>query len=224
MKMSFWNKSQIRIYLFLVFAFILTVYSLFPENKKEIKLITKEIDFKTEYVYKDNIPSNVTKVITEGVNGVANIETETNKQEVIKEPINEVVEVGTAAVGQYVGTLTGYGPDCKGCSKVGNVACYTENKQNHSLINDGIIYNDDEYGEIRILAADLSLFPCGTIIEFSNDGTTPTIGVVLDTGSAMRVAWQKYNKVAIDLAFGSEKGTSDTTNKNTTFNVKRWGW
>jgi len=221
MKMSFWNKSEIRIYIFLLFAFVLTVYSLFPEKKNQSKFVVEEIEYKTEYIYKDNIPNNIKKVITPGVNGLANIETNTNNREIVIKPVNEVVEVGTAPVGEYVGTLTGYGPDCKGCT--GKVYCKNREGTWHNLYNDGITYKDTEYGEVRILAADTTLFPCGTVIEFSNDMFEPTIGIILDTGSTMKKAW-KNNKVAIDLAFSGEEGTHIITNKNTKFSVKRWGW
>ena len=39
--------------------------------------------------------------------------------------VSEIIEIGTGPLNQYIGTLTGYGPDCPGCSAVGNVACRT---------------------------------------------------------------------------------------------------
>jgi 3D (Asp-Asp-Asp) domain-containing protein len=203
---------------------ILTVYSLPLKNDDEPEVKTELIKYKTEYVYKENVPSNVSKVLTEGVNGLVSIEKDTNNYTVIKNAVNEIVEVGTAPVGEYVGTLTGYGPDCKGCSPVGHVACRTEAGKNYSLTKDGITYTDDEYGEVRILAADFRLFPCGTVIEITNDTIEPTIGIVMDTGSTMRLYWRKYKMVWLDLAFPTEKGTSTVTNKKTEYSVKRWGW
>ena len=44
-----------------------------------------------------------------------------------------------------------------------------------------------------------------------------------DTGSAMK---KSYNNglIHFDLAFKNESEALNTTNKKTTFQVKRWGW
>ena len=93
-----------------------------------------------------------------------------------------------------------------------------------SLINDGIYYNDSEYGDVRVVAADQREFPCGTVLEISNSYLNePIYGIVLDTGYSMKKA---YNNgiIHIDLAFKSEKEININTNNDTNFNVKRWGW
>ena len=138
---------------------------------------------------------------------------------------NEVVQKGSGKPGQYSGTLTGYGPDCDGCSTVGNVSCLTREGTRHSLIYDGLYYTDSIYGSLRILAADNGAFPCGTIVKV-NSGTLPEFyGIVLDTGITMRNSW-KNGIVWMDLAYSSESDPQvpKTTSKNTKFRVQRWGW
>lgn len=179
----------------------------------------------TDYVYVENMPSTAEPiVISEGINGLDYTYDGLNYTH-LSDMKNEVVQVGTGKQGNYSGKLTGYGPDCPGCSKVGNVACRTEAGKNHSLTYDGLYYNDDEYGSVRILAADNSAFPCGTIVKVDNGNLDEFTGIVLDSGSAMRGAW-KEGIVWMDLAFASQKEalTGGATSSNTTFNVQRWGW
>ena len=93
------------------------------------------------------------------------------------------------------------------------------------MINDGDTYLDNQFGEVRILAAAHEKFPCGTVLEVDNGRNDSFIGIVLDTGGAMRQAWKK-NQVWIDLAFSSqaEAASAGITSKNTNFIVKRYGW
>lgn len=158
----------------------------------------------------------------------------TNKYAVNKIVINEnitvknqpsTIEKTNVSLAEYTGRLTGYGPDCAGCSKVGNVACRTREKKSHSLINDGVYYTDKEYGKVRILAAATTKFKCGTIIVVTKPGMEPFTGIVLDTGGSMRKAWENGN-VWMDLAYASETmtGSDKLTGKNIKFSVQRWGW
>lgn len=150
-------------------------------------------------------------------NNLVNNKTDSNQTSTI-EKISTTLE-------EYTGSLTGYGPDCAGCSKVGNVACRTREKKSHSLINDGIYYTDKEYGKVRILAAATTKFKCGTIIVVTKPGMEPFTGIVLDTGGSMRKAWENGN-VWMDLAYASETmaGSDKLTGKNIKFSVQRWGW
>ncbi len=186
--------------------------------KEEIKII----DYETQYVYSEKYSEGEELVLAKGEYGYSTI---VNGEEVIKkEPVNQVLQVGTHKNPDYKGVLTGYGPDCYGCNKEGYVACQTENKKNWSLTKNGIIYTDSVYGEVSILAADKTLFPCGTIIEITNNRYKKLLGVVLDTGYTMRKQWRQNETVHIDLAFETEEGTNAITNKKTSYHVKRWGW
>ena len=189
--------------------------------------VLNEIEpYGTDYIYVSNMPSNAEPiVISEGINGLDYTYDGLNYIH-LSDMKNEVVKVGTGKQGNYKGKLTGYGPDCPGCSKVGNVACRTEAGKNHSLTYDGLYYTDDEYGSVRILAADHTAFPCGTIVIVDNGTLNKFTGIVLDTGSAMRGAWRNEGVVWMDLAFTSQKEalTGGATSSNTSFNVQRWGW
>lgn len=180
----------------------------------------KVIDYETEYVYAEKYSEGEELVLTEGEYGYTHIIDGVEIK--YKEPINQVIQVGTHKNADYKGTLTGYGPDCKGCTGV--VACKTNDRKNWSLVNDGIIYTDKDYGEVNIVASDTSLFPCGTIVEITNSNYDHILAVVLDTGYTMRRAWKVNNKVHLDMAFESEKETNIVTNKDTKYHVKRWGW
>lgn len=174
--------------------------------------------------YNSKLPKNINKVKKQGIDGLYSIDKETQAEQVIRPMVSEILEVGTGPEGEFVGMMTGYGPDCPGCSSVGNVACHTREKTNHSLTYDGIYYTDTEYGKLRILAADFTLFRCGTIIKVDTVDGEPFYGIVLDTGSAMVRAWRQRNTVLIDLAFDSQNSAKSATRKNTQYSVQRWGW
>lgn len=92
----------------------------------------------------------------------------------------------------YYGKITGYGPDCYGCT----TGC---TRTGHNLYN-SIYYEDSEYGTVRILAADPS-FGKYAIFRVSNvPGMDPFIGIVLDTGG--NVGFGKGT--LFDLAFATE--------------------
>lgn len=183
------------------------------------------IPYKTKYVYNSKKASTAKReVLVQGVDGLS-YTYKNGETKVLKEPVTEVIEVGTGRAGEYVGRLTTYGGDCYGCSKTATVACKTKKGKRWSLWKDGIYYTDDEYGKVRILAADLGGFPCGTMILIDNGRIDPFLAVVMDTGGTMR---QQYAKgyIWMDLAFqyqGDSKGTK-TGSKNTKFTVQRWGW
>ena len=180
------------------------------------------------YKYNSKLPNNVKKVITPGVNEVAYKTSENETVQVIQEKVDEVVEVGTGRNGNYTGKLSGYGPDCVGCTGTGNLACKTREKKTHSLVNDGIYYEDTEFGKVRIVAAALKGFPCGTIIQITKPGKDSFTAIVLDTGASMANSWAQ-GKVWMDLAYPTQKdktvfGADGLTGNNINFSVQRWGW
>lgn len=223
-----------------------TDISIDTSNKSENTKVTtfrKTIEHDTKVVYNSKVKKGVTSILVAGIDGIIEVQSDDNSETTIQPMVTEVIEIGTAApivkkeivdatvskpaLDQsytYKGTLTGYGPDCIGCSEVGNVACRTREKKAHSLINDGIYYNDKYFGDVRILAATHKVFPCGTIVYVDNGVLEPFYGVVLDTGYSMRNAYDKYGKIWFDLAFASGKEVKNATSKNTVFNVQRWGW
>lgn len=177
--------------------------------------------YDTEFVYNDSVLYGKKRVIREGIDGYA-----LATGEVLIEPVSEVVEIGSGYLSVSYGSTTGYGADCVGCT--GFVACPTPSGATHNLIRDGIYYHDLTYGDVRIIAADNSLFPCGTIIFVDNGIIEPFRAIVMDTGSAMRNAWRNYNQILIDIAFSYENSTGiyDATNRNgnVKLEVYRTGW
>lgn len=195
------------------------------ENKNQTKnatTTTVEVAYDTERIYNSKLPSNITITKQEGKNGLAYKDDKNNKETLVQ-PITEIIEVGTGDYGEYVGKMTGYGADCAGCTGV--VACKTKSGKTWNLIKDGTSYIDDEYGKVRILAAALTKFPCGTIIKVESSTMGTFNAIVLDTGGAMRKAWSN-GTVLMDLAFTSEtsEGIHNSTNSNVKYNVQRWGW
>lgn len=111
----------------------------------------------------------------------------------------------------YIGPITAYGPDCKGC--IGITA------SGYDVRNGNIYYNDKEYGKVRIVAADKSI-PFGTIIRIKGIFKKPLIAIVLDRGSA--IGFNK--KVYIDLLYKNEKETLAFGKKKATFEILRNGF
>lgn len=135
------------------------------------------------------------------------------EEEVIVTPDEPNLFYDKAVIMTEVGTITGYGPDCRGCSGV--------TASGHNL-HESIYYNDLEFGTVRILAADKRI-PFYSIFRVSNiPGMDPFLAIVLDTGSD--VGYEKGT--LFDLAYQTEK---DPKNKvigktaNVTFEMLRSG-
>lgn len=193
---------------------------------KNINVSTEIVEYNTLTTYDSSLPSNVSKVVKEGQEGLI---FRNNLGEVIytENAIDKEIIKGSGSYGIYNGITTGYGPDCATCSGRGFVACRTIDKKAFNLINDGVYYNDSEYGEARVMAAALSMFPCGTIIEVESSNLGNFTGIVLDTGYDMRKNYEKgiYH---FDVAYKTEKdesiGKATNMSGNVVFNVQRWGW
>lgn len=191
---------------------------------KTATVLNEVVNYKTEYVYNSNKSADSSpEVIREGEYGLI-YRYENGDTKVFKNAVNRIVEIGTAKAVKYTGRMTAYTPYCVGCSKVGNVACMAKGKK-HSLITDGQYYVDSEYGKVRIVAAALSAFPCGTIVTIDNGKLPVFNAIVLDTGGSMRQAITK-GVVWMDLAY-SNKNDSEMRlagSKNVSYTVRRWGW
>ena len=125
--------------------------------------------------------------------------------------ISEVLQYGQTNPVIFSGTMTGYGPDCVGCT--GRVSCPPRN----DVTNGNIYFNDNDYGTIRIVAAD-SQIPCGTIVNISgNRLSDPITAIVLDRGGAIK-------GTLMDLLMPSEKTSSPIGRQNVTYEIVRWGW
>ena len=205
------------------------------QTKNTITIMTS-LKHETKTVENNNLLKDTKIVKQKGIDGKAYKDTQGNIIQIIENPTDEIIEIGTKEkvepkiektniqtnTDKYIGKMTGYGADCAGCS--GNLSCKTK-QGSWNLKSNGITYNDNTYGSVRIIAAALDKFPCGTVIEVKNPNLGTFNAIVLDTGGAMRRAWQS-GTVLVDLAFASEsnKEVYKATSSNVEYNVKRWGW
>ena len=210
---------------------ILTSGNLISEKKFEVKNLnqtknsiafTKVIEYDTVETYNNKIPTGVTITRKKGHTGLAYVD-ENNNETIIESPKNAEIEIGTGDEANYVGKMTGYGADCVVCT--GTLACKTKNGSYHNLIKDGTTYNDEEYGNVKIIAAALEKFPCGTIIKVENPNLGTFNAIVLDTGGAMKSAWNN-GIIHIDLAYLTETDPALhlSTSSNVKYSVQRWGF
>lgn len=111
-----------------------------------------------------------------------------------------------------VGTMSGYGLDCKGCSGV--VGARYDAKGNN------LRYIDPVYGECRILAGDKK-YPYGTIVRVKNSKIGTFNAIVLDRGGDIGIG----RRYMFDLLFATEKESYDFgLSRNTTFEILRYGY
>lgn len=167
------------------------------DKKSEDEDKAKEEDNKKEEVIEE---LKVDRIVEEKKEEVV-VKSEEPKY-IQEEPVQEVIKT-------YTGTLTGYGPDCSGCS--GNTA-------SGYYVGNTITYNDSTYGTVRIVAADKSI-PFYSIVRISNVPGMDTItAIVLDTGGAVG-----FGKATLfDLLFASESGAMNKV-YNVKFEILRWG-
>ncbi len=191
---------------------------------KNATVVNVIVDYKTEYVYNKDKPSDSKPVVLKNGEYGLLYKYQNGETKLFKEAVNRVVEVGTAKITKYSGRLTAYTPYCPGCSSNGYVACMAKGKK-FSLIKDGQYYVDSEYGKVRIVAAALSAFPCGTIVTIDNGKFPVFNAIVLDTGGSMRQAI-KNGVVWMDLAYSNQNDSEirQAGSKNVTYTVRRWGW
>lgn len=144
------------------------------------------------------------------------------KRTVLKEPIDEIIYYGLGNPVSFTGNMTGYGPDCVGCT--GYTACAP-----HPNVTNTTKFKDVEYGIIRVVAADKNV-PCGTIMEVSgykifntttmfHENAKIFTVIVLDRGSAI------VGKTT-DLLYETEGYGNHALGRqhNVTYTIKRWGW
>ena len=145
---------------------------------------------------------------------------EVNKEEVKEETIEKEESnvipltpdfIDRVAIETFTGNLTGYGPNCVGCS--GKTSTGYDLTQN-------IYYEDAEFGIVRIVAAD-KYFPFYSIIRISGvPGMDSFLAIVLDRGG--NVGFDKGT--LFDLAFSTEKDPNILgLTRNVKFEVLRSG-
>ncbi len=181
-----------------------------------------EVDKKVVVVENNNLSKMVDVVsglyMEDFVNTITTQEVEVKEDEKQVEIEEKTVEVAVPEVSQvedyevlntYVGTITGYGPNCVGCSGI-TASGYD--------VRNTTTYMDSEYGEVRILAADRSI-ELYSIVRVSNiPNMEPFIAIVLDRGG--NVGFGKGT--LFDLLFADESQALHKTN-DVTFEVLRNG-
>lgn len=178
-------------------------------QEKQQNVIQSIIPYESYEQINNNLDFGEKRIVQSGINGLT---VDCNGTKItLQQPQVEIIEIGEKILYTFNGSLTGYGPDCAGCS--GRVGA------GQDVRNGNIYYNDEKYGKLRIVAADTSL-PYGTVIRIRNarisDG--PILAIVLDRGGAVK------GKL-IDLLFASSKDIpAGTSQSNITVDVIRLGY
>lgn len=126
------------------------------------------------------------------------------EKEVIVEPSATVENTNEV----IAGNMSGYGPDCKGCSGYVSYGMY---------VGEGnIYYNDKEFGQVRIVAGDKK-YKFGTIVKINDS----MLAIVLDRGGAIGIG----KRFLFDLLYESEAEASKYgVSYNTKFEILRNGF
>lgn len=154
-----------------------------------IALLITYIDVDKEDVYKEYVYASNEIIIDD---------------ELDDEVVDDVLEI-------QLGKLSRYGPDCYLCTGYLAYGLY---------VGSGTIYyNDNYYGNVRILAGDKS-YPFGTIVKVSYDMES-FLGIVLDRGGSIGF----NGKALFDLLYPNEYlADKDGVNYNTKFEILRYGF
>ncbi|MGN1355600.1 MAG: hypothetical protein ACI4WP_02930 [Bacilli bacterium] len=152
-------------------------------------LIMTYIDVDKEDVYKEYVYASNEIIIDD---------------ELDDELVDDVLEI-------QLGKLSRYGPDCYLCTGYLAYGLY---------VGSGTIYyNDNYYGNVRILAGD-KFYPFGTIVRVSYDMES-FLGIVLDRGGSIGF----NGKALFDLLYPNEYlANKDGVNYNTKFEILRYGF
>lgn len=167
------------------------------------------------------VDSDIIEEIVQEVSVVDEVKQESSnvsvEKEVLKETNEVIVNTPVEVVEEVVnvpsneiltGKMSGYGPDCIGCS--GYLA-------NGTYVGGGNIYYDDsEYGRVRIVAGDKK-FKFGTIVRINDS----MLAIVLDRGGSIGVG----KKFMFDLLYESEaEANRNGVSSNTKFEILRNGF
>ena len=178
------------------------------DKKEEITTDKKEEtkEEKVEQVEKEKIVDQKTTRVVENKPVVRQTQPRVVARPVQTQPTTDVLET-------LKGKMSGYGPDCKGCS--GNLASGINAR------NGNIYYNDKKYGRIRIVAGDRK-YKFGTIVRIKNSKAgNNIIAVVLDRGGNIGIG----KKFLFDLLYTSSKEAAKyEVSYNVTFEILRYGY
>lgn len=187
----------------------LVKYNNYFEIQKEEKYVDSEI--LVEEI--DEVVTSVTDVdvVVEDVNEEIHEEVFIEKSTVEEIPAStEVVEsVPEQSENEIIyGKMSGYGPDCVGCS--GYVA------SGQYVGGGNFYYYDSEYGQLRIVAGDKK-YKFGTVIRINDS----MLAIVLDRGGSIGIG----KKFLFDLLYESEEvANKNGVSNNVKFEILRNGF
>ncbi len=182
------------------------------ENKEELveEVVKEEPEEKVEETEKKLVVEEKKNTVSEEKKAVVEQKVETPPKPVEK-PVVQEQRPTTDVLRTLTGTMSGYGPDCKGCGG--------RTKSGYDVRNT-IYYPDSTYGNIRILAGDPS-FAFGTIVRVKNSKLGNFIAIILDEGSGIGFGRSHL----FDLLFPSElDAKAYGVSRNVTFEVLRNGY
>ena len=212
----------------LVMASILTVTTVIPDSKSvsikrintfvDSSIITKEVAVQSASLETKEEVSEEKETTKEETKQVVSQTKEEVKKEVEEvKPIsndtkNTQEEVRMYYQGEiFTAKMSGYGAD------IGN---YTAS--GYQISGGNITYNDNQYGEVRILAGDRN-YPFGTIVRISNSNEGTVLGIVLDRGPDIGRGTAK--KFAFDLLYTtSREARLKGVSYNANFEILRLGY
>lgn len=212
----------------LVMASILTVTTVIPDSKSvsikrintfvDSSIITKEVAVQSASLETKEEVSEEKETTKEETKQVVSQTKEEVKKEVEEvKPIsndtnNNQEEVRMYYQGEiFTAKMSGYGAD------IGN---YTAS--GYQISGGNITYNDNQYGEVRILAGDRN-YPFGTIVRISNSNEGTVLGIVLDRGPDIGRGIAK--KFAFDLLYTtSREARLKGVSYNANFEILRLGY
>ena len=191
----------------------------FDTNTVKVKLDDKKLNSSDFLEYVNNKVIEDKETIEEKEDSIEEkevfLDKEIEKEEVVQEEEKEEVVVSkpvSDVLEKQVGSLSGYGPDCKGCS--GYLA-------SGRYVGDGnIYYSDSTYGTVRILSGDKT-YPFGTIVRVKSSSWGTFLAIVLDRGGG--VGFGKTH--LFDLLYPSNSLAYDYgVSYNTVFEILRYGY
>lgn len=154
-----------------------------------------------------NVPTFKT---CENYNYVLNTSYITKVDVVFKEELPEETKKEDKVLDVFYGSITSYVSYCEGC--IGITASGYD-------VRNTIYYEDNDYGVVRIIAADSSI-PFGTIIKISDIGEDLT-AIVLDRGGA--IGFNNFSQADL-LSLNEDIAYSFGKKNNAKFEVLRYGF
>ena len=145
--------------------------------------------------------------------------------------VESLTDSSEAVIEEYTGILTGYGPDCVGCGNFKTNKVSTASGYHIANIVNGAIepaftitYDDNEYGKVRIVAADSDI-PFYSIVRITIPNNDPITAIVLDRGSTVGFDNCRSSKGCLtnfDLLYPTEAESLGKT-RNVKFELLRSG-